>query len=630
MKNRIKTDRNITEKNLFQEEPEKSYNQGKKFKKTLEDDKGNNKKIEGNKVRPRDTKAVVRRLSRYLIAEKWKITLALFLTVIGNILALIGPMLSGYAIDAIEPGKGKVLFEKVFYYCGLMMILYVFSALFSYLLSILMLHISQKVTKRIRNDVFTKLTELPVNFYDTKQAGDIISRISYDIDVISTSLSTDVVQIMASVITVVGSLIMMIMISPVLVLVMLVTIPLSILYTRYMSGRVRPLYAIRSEKLGGLNGFVEEMVSGQKTIRAYAREEVIQDKFDSINHEAVEAYFNADYFSSIVGPTVNFINNLSLSLVTVFGAVLFLLGQLTLGSISSFILYSRKFSGPINEAANIVSELQSAAAAAERVFKILDEEPEVADSPQAKDLTVEKGKVQLNNVTFGYLKDRIILQNLNMEAKEGNLIAIVGPTGAGKTTIINLLMRFYDINNGSIIIDNQNINEVTRGSLRKAYSMVLQDTWVFHGTIYDNIAYGKENATMEEVVEAAKAAKIHSYIKKLPKGYHTILDEDGINMSKGQKQLLTIARAMLMDSKILILDEATSNVDTRTEIQIQSAMRKLMEDKTCFVIAHRLSTIKNADLILVVNEGNVIEQGTHTGLMERKGFYYQMYSSQFV
>nr|WP_185259802.1 ABC transporter ATP-binding protein [Anaerocolumna chitinilytica] len=586
--------------------------------------------MEGNKVRPRDTKAVVRRLSRYLIAEKWKITLALFLTVIGNILALIGPMLSGYAIDAIEPGKGKVIFEKVFYYCGLMMILYVFSALFSYLLSILMLHISQKVTKRIRNDVFTKLTELPVNYYDTKQAGDIISRISYDIDVISTSLSTDVVQIMASVITVVGSLIMMIMISPVLVLVMLVTIPLSILYTRYMSGRVRPLYAIRSEKLGGLNGFVEEMVSGQKTIRAYAREEVIQDKFDSINHEAVEAYFNADYFSSIVGPTVNFINNLSLSLVTVFGAVLFLLGQLTLGSISSFILYSRKFSGPINEAANIVSELQSAAAAAERVFKILDEESEVADSPQAKELTVEKGKVQLNNVTFGYLKDRIILQNLNMEAKEGNLIAIVGPTGAGKTTIINLLMRFYDINNGSIIIDNQNINEVTRGSLRKAYSMVLQDTWVFHGTIYDNIAYGKENATMEEVVEAAKAAKIHSYIKKLPKGYHTILDEDGINMSKGQKQLLTIARAMLMDSKILILDEATSNVDTRTEIQIQAAMRKLMEDKTCFVIAHRLSTIKNADLILVVNEGNVIEQGTHTGLMERKGFYYQMYSSQFV
>lgn len=582
------------------------------------------------KEKPRDAKAVVKRLSRYLMEEKWKISLALLLTVVGNILALIGPMLSGYAIDAIEPGKGKVLFEKVFYYGSLMMVLYVFSSLFSYLLSILMLRISQKVTKRMRDDVFKKLTELPVNFYDTRQAGDIISRISYDIDVISTSLSTDVVQIMASVITVIGSLIMMIMISPVLVLVMLVTIPLSILYTRYMSGKVRPLYAVRSEKLGSLNGFVEEMVSGQKTIRAYAREEVIQDKFNKINDEAVEAYFNADYYSSIVGPTVNFINNLSLSLVTVFGAVLYLLGQLSLGSISSFILYSRKFSGPINEAANIVSELQSAAAAAERVFKILDEESEKADFEKAEDLSVKNGRVILKNVTFGYLKDRIILKNFNMEAKEGNLIAIVGPTGAGKTTIINLLMRFYDIDSGYITIDGKNIGEVTRKSLRNAYSMVLQDTWVFYGTIFENIAYGKENATMEEVVAAAKAAKIHSYIKKLPNGYNTILNEDGINMSKGQKQLLTIARAMLMDSKILILDEATSNVDTRTEIQIQAAMRKLMEDKTCFVIAHRLSTIKNADLILVVNNGNVVEQGRHRELMEKKGFYYQMYSSQFV
>lgn len=607
------------------EEPEKSYRQGKKLRESLK-----NSNSKGNKERPKDAKAVVKRLGLYLIEEKRRIILALLLTVIGNILALIGPMLSGYAIDAITPGKGKVLFEKVFYYGSLMLALYVFSAIFSYLLSILMLRISQSVTRKMRDDVFKKLTELPVNFYDTRQAGDIISRISYDIDVISTSLSTDVVQIMASAITVVGSLIMMIMISPVMVLVMLVTIPLSILYTRYMSGRVRPLYAVRSEKLGSLNGFVEEMVSGQKTIRAYAREEVIQSKFDSINHDAVEAYYNADYYSSIVGPTVNFINNLSLSLVTVFGAVLFLLGQLSLGSISSFILYSRKFSGPINEAANIISELQSAAAAAERVFKILDEESEKADLPEAEELKVQKGKVVLKNVTFGYKKDRMILKNFSMEAKEGNLIAIVGPTGAGKTTIINLLMRFYDINSGNITIDGKNIGEVTRGSLRRAYSMVLQDTWVFHGTIFENIAYGKENASMEEVIEAAKAAKIHSYIKKLPNGYNTMLDEDGINMSKGQKQLLTIARAMLMDSRILILDEATSNVDTRTEIQIQAAMRKLMEDKTCFVIAHRLSTIKNADLILVVDNGNIAEQGNHTELMEKKGFYYQMYSSQFI
>lgn len=615
----------ISEFNTFfrgkSEKPEKSYKHA--------GDSKNDAAMDSNGLKPRDAKGIVKRLGRYLIEDKWRIILALFLTIAGNILALIGPMLSGYAIDAIEPGKGKVVFERVFYYCSLMMILYLFSSLFSYLLSILMLRISQRVTKRMRNDVFEKLTELPVNYYDTKQAGDIISRISYDIDVISTSISTDVVQIMASVITVIGSLIMMILISPVMVLVMLVTIPLSILYTRYMSGKVRPLYAKRSEKLGSLNGFVEEMVSGQKTIKAYAREEVVQEKFDSINHEAVEAYYDADYYSSIVGPTVNFINNLSLSLVTVFGAVLFLLGQLSLGSISSFILYSRKFSGPINEAANIVSELQSAAAAAERVFKILDEEPEKTDSREAAELKVEKGSVILQDVTFGYHPDRVILKNLSMKAKEGNLIAIVGPTGAGKTTIINLLMRFYDINGGNITIDGQNILEVTRKSLRMAYSMVLQDTWVFHGTIFENIAYGKENATMEEVVEAAKAAKIHSYIKKLPNGYHTILDEDGINMSKGQKQLLTIARAMLMDSKILILDEATSNVDTRTEIQIQAAMRKLMENKTCFVIAHRLSTIKNADRILVVNDGNVVEQGSHKELMEKRGFYHRMYSSQF-
>lgn len=309
---------------------------------------------------------------------------------------------------------------------------------------------------------------------------------------------------------------------------------------------------------------------------------------------------------------------------------MYLFGKMTLGNISAFVLYSRKFSGPINEAANIVSELQSAAAAAERVFKVMDEEPEKADLQGARELTDVRGNVSLKGVDFGYSKDKRIIRNLNMEAKEGSLIAIVGPTGAGKTTIINLLMRFYDTDEGSILLDGQNIRELTRKSLRRAYTMVLQDTWVFYGTIFENIAYGKENATMEEVVEAAKAARIHSYIKRLPEGYNTVLSEDGMNISKGQKQLLTIARAMLMDARILILDEATSNVDTRTEIQIQTAMRKLMAGKTCFVIAHRLSTIRNADLILVVDQGNVVEQGSHQQLMKDEGFYYQLYSSQFV
>lgn len=577
----------------------------------------------------KNTKKALGRLVGYLKEAKWMLFLAIVFTITSNVLALVGPMLSGYAIDAIGTKKGAVNFDRVFYFAGWMILFYVVSSFLSYILAVIMLRISQSITRRLREDVFEKLLSLPVGYYDTHQSGDIISRISYDIDVISTSLSTDLVQICASMITVIGSFIMMVLISKSLVLVMLITIPLSIFYTKYMSNRVRPLFRKRSAKLGELNSFVEEMVSGQKTIKAYAREKVVCDMFDEINEEAVTAYYDSDYFGSIVGPTVNFINNLSLSLVTVFGAVFYLLNMMTLGNISSFVLYSRKFSGPINEAANIVSELQSALAAAERVFRVLDEESEKEDIEDAKDLAYVEGNVEMKQVIFGYTKDKMIIKDLNLKAKKGDLIAIVGPTGAGKTTIINLLMRFYDIDSGEILIDNHNINTLTRKSLRKAYAMVLQDTWVFNGTIFENIAYGKENATKEEVIEAAKAAKIHSYIMRLPQGYDTILNDDGINISKGQKQLLTIARAMLIDAKILILDEATSNVDTRTEIQIQAAMRNLMADKTCFVIAHRLSTIQNADEILVVKDGNIIEQGNHNELIGKSGFYHQLYHSQF-
>lgn len=589
----------------------------------------NNKLPKGNIEKPKDAKSVLLRLSQYLFYSKWLLVLAILLAITSNLLALVGPMLSGYAIDAIEPGVGAVDFKIVTYYTTWMILFYILSSLFTYALSVLMMHISQRVSKKLRNDVFTKLVDLPIGYFDTHQSGDIISRISYDIDVIGNSLSTDVVQICSSIITVIGAFLMMVLISPILVLVTLITIPLSILYTKYMTSKVRPLFRKRSEKLGRLNSFVEEMVTAQKTIKAYARENSVMDKFKAINHEAVEAYYNADYYSSMVGPTVNFINNLSLSLVTVFGALLYLFGKMTLGNISSFVLYSRKFSGPINEAANIVSELQSAAAAAERVFRILDETAEKADNKGATELVDVKGKVEIKEVSFGYLKDKMIIQNLSLLANAGGLVAIVGPTGAGKTTIINLLMRFYDIEEGAITVDEQNINELRRKSLRKAFAMVLQDTWVFHGTIFENIAYGKENATMEEVVEAAKAARIHSYIKRLPEGYSTILNEDGVNISKGQKQLLTIARAMLMDAKMLILDEATSNVDTRTEIQIQKAMRNLMQGKTCFVIAHRLSTVRNADQILVVDKGNIVEQGSHKELIKKQGFYYQLYESQF-
>ena len=590
---------------------------------------GGGPKISEKSDKPKDTGYVLRRLWGYIYHYKWMMALALILTISSNMFALIGPMLSGYAIDAIEPGKGLVVFQKVFYYAAWMIAFYLISSILSYILSVLMIRLSQKLVRKMREDVFTKLVELPVNYFDRNQAGDIISRISYDIDTINTSLSTDVLQILASIVTVVGSLIMMLVISPQLVLVMLVTIPLSMFYTRYMAKKVRPLYRKRSSKLGELNGFVEEMVSGQKTIKAYAAENTIMNRFDKLNTETVDAYYDAEYYGSMTGPTVNFINNLSLSLITVFGAVLYLYGQLSLGNISSFVQYSRKFSGPINEAANIISELQSAAAAAERVFKLVDELPETPDRDGATELREVKGDVVLDAVNFGYVPDKLIIKQLFLHAWPGSLTAIVGPTGAGKTTIINLLMRFYDVWDGEIKIDGMETRELTRQSLRKSYAMVLQDTWLFQGTIFENIAYGKEDATMEEVVEAAKMAGMHSYIKRLPLGYDTIVNEDGLNISKGQKQLLTIARAMLLEAKMLILDEATSNVDTRTEIKIQKAMRKLMEHKTCFVIAHRLSTIQGADNILVVDQGNVVEQGTHKELMEKKGFYHRLYQSQF-
>lgn len=579
--------------------------------------------MKGNK------KYTIFRLGRYMLQYKWLLLLVLFLTIGSNLFSLIGPMLSGYAIDAIEPGFQKVEFEKVFYYIILMIGFYVVSSFLSYLLSILMIYISRKVVYRMRKDVFDNLLMLPVGYFDTHQTGDIISCISYDIDTVNTSLSSDLVQIFATVITVIGAFSMMIVISPKLVLVFLFTVPLSMFLTKKITKRTRPLFKKRSKKLGELNGFIEEMISGQKTLKAYDQEENTIHKFDDKNKEAVDAYYKAEYYGSVTGPTVNFINNLSLSLISVFGALLYLAGQMSVGNISSFVLYSRKFSGPINEAANIISEFQSALAAAERVFQLMDEKPEPFDKEEAKELEEVAGNVEIKDVSFGYQKDNIIIHNLNLKAQQGKLVAVVGPTGAGKTTFINLLMRFYDVNDGNIYVDKNNIYDVTRKSLRKSYAMVLQDTWLFEGTIFENIAYGKENATMEEVVAAAKAAKIHSFIKRLPNGYHTILSDDGTNISKGQKQLLTIARAMLLDSHMLILDEATSNVDTRTEVQIQHAMRKLMEHKTCFVIAHRLSTIQNADVILVVNHGEIVEQGTHKELLKKQGFYYQLYKAQF-
>ena len=520
-------------------------------------------------------------------------------------------------------------FDRVYYYARRMLFVYVASSLLSVLINAIMTTVSKWIARKMRKDVFDKLMRLPVRYFHHNTVGDIVSRVSYDVDVVSTCIATDVAQIMTSVVTVVGAFVMMLMISPALSVIVLVTIPISVTYTVRMRRKVAPRYSRRSKSYGALNGFAEEMLSGQKTIQAYAYEETVRDRFDQVNTAAATAYYDAEYYGCTMGPTMNFINNLSLSLIAMLGAIFYMSGAVMLDQISSFVLYSRKFSGPINEIANVVNELFSALSAAERIFTLLDEPEEPADGENAKVLENVRGNVELSHVSFGYDPGKTVLHDLSMKADSGKLIAIVGPTGAGKTTIINLLMRFYDVDGGRILVDGNEIRALTRSSLRGAYAMVLQDTWVFSGTIFDNIAYGKENATMEEVVRAAKAARIHSFIMQLPEGYHTVISEDGGNISKGQKQLLTIARAMLYDARMLILDEATSNVDTGTERQVQKAMRELMTGKTCFVIAHRLSTIANADHILVVDHGDVVEQGTHETLMEQRGFYYRLYAAQF-
>ena len=584
---------------------------------------------EGTPIQRANKKYLLLRLWGYLSRHKLLILSALVCMLASNLFSLVGPKLSGKAIDAMGIGPGTVDMPTVLYYVMLMAIFYVLSGILSYVLSLIMIRISRKVICRMRKDVFDRLSELPIGFFDKYQTGDIISVISYDIDTVSQSFSNDFLQVVQSIVIVVFSLVMMLSIAPVLVLIFAVTIPLSVFFTKYITTRVRPLFRARSKKLGELNGFVEEMIGGQKTTKAYNREEEVVKRFDVKNREAVDAYSKAEYYGTLTGPSVNFINNLSMVLVSIFGALMYLNGGINLGDISSFVQYSRKFSGPINEIANIIGELQSAFAAAERVFRLIDELPEKEDAPNARVLDNVRGEVDVDRISFGYLPGKTIIHSFSMNVKKGSMIAIVGPTGAGKTTLINLLMRFYDVDSGAIYVDGNSIYDVTRKSLRGAYSMVLQDTWLFYGTIFENIAYGKENATLDDVIHAAKTAKIHDYIESLPNGYDTLLSDNGINISKGQKQLLTMARAMLLDAKMLILDEATSNVDTRTEQQIQAAMRELMRDKTCFIIAHRLSTIRNADNILVLRDGDIAEQGTHEELMAKKGFYSKLYYSQF-
>ena len=598
----------------------------------------NGQKPQKTPMTPAQRRRTLLRICRYLFRYPGLVLLAFTLMMSANVLALAGPKLSGLAIDEIV-GPGEVNFERVFLFCGLLVLFYIGSGILSYLLSIVMVNLSQRITYTMRKEVFDHLTDLPVGFFDSHQTGEIVSRLSYDIDTLNASLSNDVLAICANSITVIGSLVMMLTISPVLILVFVITVPISLIFTKYKSTHIRPLFRQRSAKLGELNGFAEEMLSGQKTIRTYGKEQVITERFDVRNAEACNAYYKADYHGSVIGPTVNFVSNLSIALITLLGSIFYMfsfggaainpLFVIGLGDVASFVQYARKFAGPINEFANIFSELQSALSAAERVFGVIDQAPEPEDKPDAVVLKA-KGQVTLDKVEFGYVPQKQILHGLSVKVEPGQTVAIVGPTGAGKTTVINLLMRFYDIDAGQITFDGIPITNATRDSLRKSFTMVLQDTWLFGGSIRDNIAYGREDATDEEVIEAAKKAKIHHFITSLPQGYATQLSDGGVNLSKGQRQLITIARAMLSRAPMLILDEATSNVDSRTEHQIQDAMLALMKGKTCFVIAHRLSTVQHADNILVVKDGNIIESGTHEELLAANGFYASLYGAQFV
>ncbi|MCI9457953.1 MAG: ABC transporter ATP-binding protein [Oscillospiraceae bacterium] len=576
-----------------------------------------------------DKVKVLSHLWVYARRHMLRICLILFFVVISNILALLSPVVTGKAIAAMEGGPGKVDFSLLAVNAGLLGVLYLSSALFTWLQNIFMIRMTQQVIYDIRVDVFSHIESLPMSFFDGVYKGDIISRISYDIDNISSCFSTDLVHLLTGVITVTGSLLMMIMINPTLTLVFCIIVPVSFLFARKITKYTRKLFRLQQYKYGELNAYVEEALTGQKTLKAYCHEQASVEGFHKVNGELNDSGYKAQFFSSIVMPVMNFLSNLGFLLVSSFGAFLMLRGRLDISNLSSFILYSKKFSGPINETANIINVIQSAFSASERVFSILEVTPEAREE-ETRHLEEAKGEVDIHDIFFSYLPDKELITHFSLKAPKGSHIAIVGHTGAGKTTIANLLMKFYNYQKGEIRIDRKDIQNIERQDVRSQYGMVLQDTWLFQGTVMENLRYGRFEATDEEVIAAAKAADAHDFIMKLPQGYDTVISEDVTSMSQGQKQLLTIARALIADPPMLILDEATSSVDTITENKIQKAMDLLMEGRTSFVIAHRLSTIRNADIIIVMEEGKIVEQGRHEELLEKKGAYYTLYNSQFA
>ncbi|RRJ62501.1 ABC transporter ATP-binding protein [Paenibacillus oralis] len=587
----------------------------------------------------KDFKGTLKRLIRYLRPHKYQLAAVLIMAVASTVFSILAPDVMGQATTKLFEGlMGKmkgipgaaVDFHGIWLIVMNLLALYVLSALFGYVQQYLMAGVAQKTVYDLRRDVNAKLNRLPLKYFDARTHGEILSRVTNDVDNISNTLQQSLTQLITSVLTIIGVIVMMLKISPLMTLIAVLTLPLSVVAITQVAKRSQKQFVRQQAELGQLNGHVEEMYTGHKIIKAFGREKTSLRQFDDINERLYTAGWKAQFISGVIMPIMSFIGNIGYVLVAVVGGILVTRGSIKIGDVQAFIQYARQFTMPITQTANIANIIQSTVASAERVFEILDEEEEVPESAQPKVLKEPRGDVAFNHVKFGYDPQHPLIEDMNIGVSQGQTIAIVGPTGAGKTTLINLLMRFYEVGDGAITVDGVNIAEMKRGDLRSMFGMVLQDTWLFNGTIRDNIAYGREGATEAEVVRAAKMAYADHFIRTLPDGYDTILNEEASNISQGQKQLLTIARAILADPAILILDEATSSVDTRTEVQIQKAMNELMKGRTSFVIAHRLSTIRDADLILVMNHGSVIEKGTHEQLLAQKGFYADLYNSQFT
>lgn len=586
----------------------------------------------------KDFKGTMKRLIGYLKPYRFRLLAVLVTAVLSTVFAIVSPKLLGNATTILFEGMmmkmrgvphAAVDFDAILQILLALGGLYVMSAAFSYMQQFIMAGVAQKTVYHLRKDLNEKLSRLPLRYYDSHTHGEVLSRVVNDVDNISNTLQQSLTQLITALVTLVGVVVMMLTISPLMTLIVILTLPLSFLVTAMIASRSQRYFMGQQRALGELNGHVEEMYTGHQIVKAFGREDRSISDFNRINGKLYDSGWKAQFISGIIMPLMTLINNIGYVLVCVVGGVLVTHRTIQIGDIQAFIQYARQFSQPITQTANIANIIQSTIASAERVFEILDEEEEVPETTQPRVISSPKGEVQFHDVKFSYKQDVPLIENMNIDVKKGQTIAIVGPTGAGKTTLINLLMRFYEIDDGKITIDGVDLRDLRRGDLRSLFGMVLQDTWLFHGTIRENIAYGRKDATEDEIIQAAKAAHADHFIRTLPEGYDTMLNEEASNISQGQQQLLTIARAILADPAILILDEATSSVDTRTEVHIQTAMHELMKGRTSFVIAHRLSTIRGADRILVMNEGRVIEQGTHEELLAEGGFYTDLYNSQF-